>query len=383
MVIYFSESRHLTDFQDQLGRLMAHEGVTSVMVFAADGNAWEVESVTMGLRKSAKPVFGGLFPRILHGGASFERGFVLVGLPLSVQIEVLEGLSEADSDFEGKVLPIAERWSEPEGAKTLLVIADALSTRIAALVNALFYGFGLEANFIGGGAGSLSFEQKPCLICGQGLIADAALLVRLPLQSGVGVAHGWEPISDVMKVTESEGPRIHTLDWEPAFERYRQIVEPHAGRAFSEGAFFDLAKEYPFGMSKLGAELVVRDPLMATESQDLICVGEVPRGSFVRLLNGTPESLIAAAGRSLNEARLAYPEDAPPPAMALFIDCISRALFLGDRLGEELREANREALPLVGAMTLGEIANSGRDYLEFYNKTAVMCLLGPGHEQGG
>ena len=360
---------------------MDHSAVASVMVLAADGNSWEAESVTSGLQKCPKPTFGGVFPRILYGDASYETGFVLLGLPVSVNIEVFEGLSDPGSDFEQKVLPIADRWSELGGTQTLMVIADGLSSRIAALVNALFFGFGLEANFIGGGAGSLSFQQKPCLICGQGLIADAALLVRLPLNSGVGVAHGWEPISDVMKVTESEGPRIRSLDWEPAFERYRQIVEPHAGREFTEGAFFDLAKEYPFGISKLGTEMVVRDPLMATESQDLICVGEVPKGSFVRLLNGTPESLIAAAGRSLNAAKVAYPADAPPPGIALFIDCISRALFLCDRLGEELREADREDLPLVGAMTLGEIANSGRDYLEFYNKTAVMCLLGPANEQ--
>jgi hypothetical protein len=57
-------------------------------------------------------------------------------------------------------------------------------------------------------------------------------------------------------------------------------------------------------------------------------------------------------------------------------DCISRALFLEDRLGEELAAAAGGG-DLFGAMTLGEIANSSRAYLEFYNKTAVVALLSP------
>ena len=58
-----------------------------------------------------------------------------------------------------------------------------------------------------------------------------------------------------------------------------------------------------------------------------------------------------------------------------FVDCISRVLFLEKDFKEELQSVNPNNLSLVGALTLGEIANSGNDYLEFYNKTAVVGLM--------
>ncbi|EQD46615.1 hypothetical protein B1A_14553 [mine drainage metagenome] len=53
------------------------------------------------------------------------------------------------------------------------------------------------------------------------------------------------------------------------------------------------------------------------------------------------------------------------------MDCISRALFLEQDFRQELAVIHSPA-PMLGALTIGEIANSGQDYLEFYNKTAVV-----------
>ncbi|MEI7446985.1 MAG: FIST C-terminal domain-containing protein, partial [Burkholderiales bacterium] len=61
----------------------------------------------------------------------------------------------------------------------------------------------------------------------------------------------------------------------------------------------------------------------------------------------------------------------------LFIDCVSRVLFLGDAFDRELRSVVRDDVPTIGALTLGEIANAGRSFLEFHNKTAVVALMLP------
>ncbi|GAB6057855.1 FIST signal transduction protein [Desulfonatronum parangueonense] len=353
--------------------LLADPAFKGLMVLGCDANMWAAEEVSPCLSGFDKPVFGGLFPQIIHEQKNYETGTLLVGLPVVPDVAVLHGLSDPEADFDEQVEAIADQWDDGDlKNETLVVYVDGLSRRIAELVGALFNCFGLERNFIGGGAGSLSFVQKPCLLTPQGLLADAAVIVRLPMRSGIGVTHGWQPISESMKVTESDRNLIKTLDWRPAFEVYRELVEPHGGRTFREDNFFDIAKCYPFGINKLDSEVVVRDPLMVGPDGGLICVGEVPAGSFVRLLSGSPDSLIEAAGRARELAEKALPGGSGQAAF--FIDCISRVLYLGDRIQDELANAagNR---PLFGALTLGEIANSGKDYLEFYNKTSVLGLL--------
>lgn len=57
----------------------------------------------------------------------------------------------------------------------------------------------------------------------------------------------------------------------------------------------------------------------------------------------------------------------------LFIDCISHVLFMGEAFHQELDAVYDENIYFIGALTLGEIANNKKHYLEFYNKTAVIA----------
>ncbi len=359
-------------FASALQKFNHNPEIQSLLVLAADGNLWQKNTIDPLLLASRIPVFGGIFPQLNYANRPYERGTVLVGLTQPAEIARVEGLSDADIDFDDRVEECTTHWSEPESTSTMLVFVDGLAQRISALIHGLYSNFGLEDNFVGGGAGSLSFTQKPCIITPQGLYQDTAVLARLPVASSIGVTHGWQAISDSMKVTQAERNVIKTLDWQPAFTVYKTLIEAHSGAELREDNFFDLAKSYPLGMSKLGTEMVVRDPLMVEQGQHLVCVGEVPEGSFVRLLNGTPQTLIAAAAQA-RQIAASTPLHNTQPAW-LFIDCISRVLFLGELIDQEL-QAVSQGQTVFGAFTLGEIANTGQDFLEFYNKTSVLALL--------
>jgi len=371
MYIQTERDGTLEGLQKAIDITSSQEDVRSLCILACDANGFSPAHADPVLARSSKPLFGGIFPSIIFKNEKWEKGSIIIGMPETIHYKVIEGLSDSARDFEST---IDEQMADITDLKTLMVLVDGLGTRIASFIDGLFDVFGLEFNYFGGGAGSLDLVQKPCLFTNKGLVEDAALLAPLSMKSGVGVSHGWKSIEGPHKVTEARGNVIKTLDWQPAFEVYRQVVEPHSKKVFKNDNFFEIAKAYPFGIAKMGAEPVVRDPLMLGDDNSLVCVGEVPEGSFVDILNSKETDLIDAAGQALVLAKKAY-QGSEKNRINFFMDCISRVLFLEDRFEEEINSVNEESIPLVGACTIGEIANSGTDYLEFYNKTSVVAIL--------
>lgn len=370
MIIDIDRSGTLEGFEAVLQRVAAHPEVSTLLVLAADANDHTPDNTDAILARVAKPLYGGVFPALIYGREHFTKGTIVIGSKRSAHATVVEDLSVSAVDMSSR---IASAVSADASGSLLFVFVDGFARRIAALVRALFEEFGVENNFIGGGAGSLSMQQKPCLFTNGGMLQDAGIILQLDWPSGVGVSHGWEIISEPLKVTAAEGTTIKELNYEPAITVYKRIVEPVAGRAVEAEHFFDVSKGFPFGIRKIGSEVIVRDPLFLTPEGALVCVGEVPEGAFVHVLRGEAARLIDAA-RAASELATAAFDRTRTPAFRFVIDCISRSLFLEDRFGEELAALD-DGLPMVGALTLGEIANSGREFLEFYNKTAVVGLV--------
>ncbi len=343
----------------------------SLLVLSCDENGFTPDQLDPILKELPVPVFGGTFPVVTNGTDQLNRGSVVVAMDRRADIYFVPDVSKPETDFEDVLDSMV---AEEDDLKTLMVFVDGLSERLSAFIEGLYSVFGLEINYVGGGAGSLSFKQKPCIITNDGLKEDGAVLAAFNLESGVGVSHGWFTISGPYKVTESEHNVIKSLDWKPAFEVYREVVEEHSGMQFTALPFFDIAKAYPFGVAKMGAERVVRDPVALDADQGLVCVGEIPEGVYVDILHGKANNLIQAAGRALDRANKNYPLRTLP-ALGLIMDCISRVLFLEDGFTSELTAMAMPEIKFVGACSIGEIANSGKDYLEFYNKTAVVAFL--------
>lgn len=369
MKIKYISQTEIEAVKQQLSSFEQNKAIKGILILACDANNYTPEKLNPVLSSLKKPIFGGIFPAIIFNNQKHETGFILAGLETIPVTNVIENISSPDADFDGKLINIAGSYSE---SKTMFVFVDGFSERIGAFIESIFSVFGLENNYIGGGAGSLSFKQKPCIFTNKGLIQDCAIIAGINLDSGIGVKHGWETISGPYKITSSEKTIIKELDFKPAFDVYKQAVDKHSGKSITSDNFFNIAKGYPFGINKVDAEKVVRDPLSIGENNSLVCVGEVETGSFVDILTGNNKSLITAAGQAI-ETALRNKYD-PPEKFIFFADCISRVLFLEDSFTNELEEvlSNYNKVPLIGALTIGEIANNGKDYLEFYNKTSVI-----------
>ncbi len=357
------------DCLSHLHQLSKDPETQSILILSCDNNNLTDEQHNE-LCCIDKPIFGGIFPQIIYGDKNHDKGVVICGLSQKADIRIIKNLSDNNVDYEEQL----DDSILDDDFKTMFVFVDGFASRISAFIDSLFNTYSLELNFIGGGAGSLSMVQKPCILTNDGLLQDVAIIAALKSESGIGVRHGWIDLHGPLRVSDCEKNIIKTLDHKNAFEVYRSIVEEDAGVSFTDDNFFDIAKGYPFGISKLGTEKIVRDPIVLGENGELICVGEVPLNSFVHILKGDKKTLTDASREAFDIATQTMGGSSKDKDM-FFVDCISRVLFLENDFKEELESVNPNQLELVGALTLGEIANSGNDYLEFYNKTAVVGLM--------
>lgn len=371
MLISTLSTANLNDFYTAAKMFEDNDLVQSMIVFLPEGNEWSDDEINRVCTLVSKPMIGGIFPQIMFEQQCHTTGAILLGTQTLLDINTLAFSSGVTaSDLSAQLIAL---YPEHQEENTLLIISDGLASGMTKLIDELFNHFGLDINFIGGGAGTLTLAPKPCVLTNAGLQQGVAAIALLNCQSGIGVAHGWQPISEAYRVTESDGNCVISLNWQPAFDVYKQAIFTHSQQAIAADNFFDVAKAYPLGITKLGSELVIRDPIMTQEGH-LICVGDVPQGSFVHMMNGDTSTVPQAAMLARDKAASSLGAE-KQATFQLFIDCISRVLFLGPVFEQEIKYVVQPGVPMVGVLTLGEIANNGHDYLEFYNKTAVVALM--------
>ncbi|ERH11226.1 MAG: FIST domain protein [halophilic archaeon J07HX64] len=305
------------------------------------------------------PVFGGKFPAVIADGEKREQGSVVAKLETEPALTVVPNLSEQPSDI---TTSLTSETAPRSG--TVFVFADAYATGIDRFIRKLFRTCGTDYNYIGGGAGTLD-EQQPSIYTEDGLVQDAAVVASLDNSSTIGVQHGWKKLAGPFQVTDADGSTVNSLEHRPAFRVYQEAIDTNGDHNLTRDEFFDTAKEYPFGISRIDGEAIVRDPFTVDTDGAITCFGDVPEGEFVHILTGDTDSLVAAASEAHDEAVSDGSGD------TLFFDCMSRVLYLEDEFDREIEAVN----PEIGALTIGEIANDGCGHLDYYNKTAVVLSL--------
>ena len=369
--IIFDPTGTIENFTTHLQTLDSQN--STVMILACDDNGFKKELIDPILLQSDIHIIGGIFPSILYNTEKYDKGTLFIRMKDEMDIHIINDIS--DKDYESLDKDMEEQLKGFNASiKTMFVFIDGLAKNIGACVNVLFDNYGLEVNYIGGGSGSLSFEQKPSLFTNQGLLKDAFVYGYSKCYSAIGVCHGWKSIDGPYQVTKSKGTIVQEIDYQPAFEVYKHALKKYASKNITEENFFDIAKSFPFGLNTITDSKIVRDPIVLNGTE-MVCVGDIEEGSYIDILYGNSDDLIKAAKHA---ADISYKNMNFKDSFTLFIDCISRVLILEEDLKKEIEAVYNEGTPLVGALTFGEIANNGRDYLAFYNKTSVVGHIGHG-----
>ena len=344
------------------------------LLLVAEHSSWDADEFILAADSKGLRFFGGVFPAIISGGNKYEKGVVIKKFPAKIAPVLHTGLDIPSFEMQN----MNHIKANANGKKrTAIVMVDGLSSQIARLLEKLFLIFGDTVNYIGGGAGSLSFIQKPSVFCNQGIFQDAAVIAFIDSDASLGVKHGWEKIYGPLVATKTEKNVIQELNWDNPFDIYKDVILKDSGKHILPDNFFSIAKSYPFGITKEQSEYVVRDPFTVNDKGELICVGEVIENTVLDILKGDPDTLINAA----KDAALQAVRYGGRFYSGLIIDCVSRALFLESDFIYELEgvslvlKDNNCDLDMEGALSLGEISSAGQGYLEFFNKTILISLF--------
>lgn len=259
--------------------------------------------------------------------------------------------------------------------RAAMVMTDALAGHADAMVEELTLATGGNYRFFGGGAGDDGRFQKTHVFAGTQAVTDAvvALEILSARPIGVGVSHGWEPASEAMRVTETAGSRLFSLNGMPAAD----VIADFAAR---DGQKFDRADPLPFFLHNIlgisdEQQFRLRVPLAVHDDGSISLAAEVPQEAIVHVMKTSERSAMLAAEQATRAALAAL--NGSKPQAALVFDCVATRLRLGTAFDNELKACAAMLNPahFVGCNTYGQIARAEGQFGGFHNCTAVVCVF--------
>jgi hypothetical protein len=342
--------------------------VKSVLLLMTNDKTFTVEFLNPLLRSFTKPVIGGVFYEVIYNSEQKNTGVLLIPLSFELRTEIFSFGDSNLNVFEKLDSTYSTKLNENGG---VFIFVDAFAPQKSTFIEDLFNFFGFKYSFFGAGCGSDSFISFPCIIHNSGVYENAAAIGYTTGHLSMGVAHGWTSVSEPLKVTESEKNKIQTINWEPAFDVYKKVVEMHSGLVFDNNNFPEIAKCYPIGLMKIDGEQVIRDPYTTLDGA-LYCLDNVDTGQYITVMNGNSASLIEGAAKAAEKCENDNKDKDIVSDFTFCVDCFSRVNFLGKDYSKELK-AIEGIKPVYGVVTFGEIANVGDSFLEIYNKTIIVA----------
>jgi hypothetical protein len=366
------DSSSIDDLEKGL-KLAYASAAKSLLILVCNDNNFTAQQVNPLIMRAPVPIFGGIYPKLIFKNKLMEQGCIIIGFEQSVEINLITQLSTlvTDEQLEQVIDQALLAHSPITNNCSFLMFYDSLVSNVEDFIAYLFERLDYQVGIIGGGAGNLEFKQKPCIFTNQGLVFDAIQLVNLQKKITSAATHGWQILQGPILVSEAEQQNIISLDYQPASNLYKALIESSSEYRFNEDNFFEIAKNFPLGIERINSKLVVRDPILINQG-NIQCVGNIPVNSMVYLLQGSVDSLLCSAEQA---AILATKKiDDNDFSATMVFDCISRVLYLEDNFSKELNLIAKHCKEqtLFGVLSFGEIVNSESGAIRLLNKSTVI-----------
>lgn len=194
------------------------------------------------------------------------------------------------------------------------------------------------------------------------------------LTIGYGSMGGWDSFGIERLVSKSENNVLYELDGKPALALYKSFLgEQYSNQLPASGLLFPLNLRI-----KQGDDPIVRTILAINEEdQSLTFAGDIPVGSYVRLMKANFDRLIDGAVGAAKSTLTN--ENNNNPDLAILISCVGRKLLLKQLVEEEVEGVKEILGPntvLCGFYSYGEISPFSKDAkCELHNQTMTITVF--------
>jgi hypothetical protein len=312
----------------------------------------------------------------IYGTGVYDDSLTLVAVHFeksTVTCSHVEIGSAQDSYSAGKQLA---RDLEKNGLVHVFVLSDGLNVNGSDLSRGLEENLPPHVKITGGLAGDGSrFKETFVLADGSPRKNSVALIgfYGKDLKVGYGSIGGWDSFGPERLITRSKGNILYELDGTSALELYKKYLGEFASGLPATGLLFPLSIR-----KKEDSVSLVRTILAVSETdQSVTFAGDVPEGSYSRLMKANFDRLIDGASEAARNSKALV--GSVPSDLAILISCVGRKLVLKQRIEEEIdgvREILGPDAVLTGFYSYGEIAPFGVDSkCLLHNQTMTITVL--------
>lgn len=349
---------------------------SGALVLLPEAEAARLPMLQAVCRESSVPLVGALFPALIQNAAFVTQGIWLLRLDRMPPVGLLAEINAPGGDpAERMAAVIATQLTEDRS--TLLMVFDTMILNIASILDGLYLQLADRVRYVGVSAGSETFQPMPCLFDQDRLVNNGVLWLLLSEELTAIIEHGYQAPAKMLTATSTEGNRIISIDWRPAFTVYQELLQTQYGIALSTDNFYAHAIHFPFGILRANNEVIVRIPVAVEADGSVFCTGEIPANAILTLL----EASQIDSGYTVNHIVQSLTElhGSMTDRTLLTFYCAGRRLHLGSGAQVELVDlsAKTTVACLAGALSLGEIGNSCEWGYPLFHNAALVCMDWP------
>jgi hypothetical protein len=261
-----------------------------------------------------------------------------------------------------------------EDLKSILVISEGSFVNGTELVNELGKQTNHSIPIFGGLAGDNFKFQKTLVGLNEDATEGKVVVIGFygnEINFGFGCKGGWSDFGPERKVTLSEKNVLYKIGDRFALDIYKEYLGKYADDLPGSALYFPLSMK-----ENKDAPSVVRTILAIDEKRrSMTFAGNIPQGSFIRLMKGNFDKLIDASYNAASESFSNHPKE---PELALIVTCVGRKIVLGNRVEEEfeaVKEISGNTL-LCGFYSYGEISPvTNHKSCELHNQTIAILTI--------